>query len=187
MFENIYQPATGCFLVAEPFMEDSNFKRTVVLLAEYNLQEGGFGFVINRPLDLTLNDVIEGLPTFAAPLLLGGPVDHNSLHFIHRYADLSGCRKIGNHTYWSGDFDHLCKKINNGQAKPEEIMFFIGYSGWTCPQLEQELRQKSWIVAPQNETFLFPTHHKTVWRDILRNMGNSFSVMANYPLDPRLN
>lgn len=74
--------ASGCLLIAEPFMGDTNFERSVVLVCEHNTQ-GTFGLVLNQPTDLTLSDVVEDI-TPDLPLFVGGPVQQNTLHFIHQ-------------------------------------------------------------------------------------------------------
>ena len=54
----------GRVLLAEPFMLDPNFKRTAVLLCEYSLEEGGVGFVMNKPLNMRVDSLIEDFPEF---------------------------------------------------------------------------------------------------------------------------
>ena len=83
MAYNKLQPESGRFLISEPFLADPNFKRTVILLTEHG-EEGSVGFVLNRPTKLTINNVLEDFPDFDAPLHVGGPVQQDTLHFIHR-------------------------------------------------------------------------------------------------------
>jgi len=186
-----YKPQAGRFLVSEPFMDDPNFSRTVVLLAEHN-EKGSLGFVLNRQLNASINNIIEDLPAFKAPVFLGGPVEQNTLHFVHRLGDLvRGSRLIAEGLYWSGDFDDVRELIANGKIATRDILFFVGYSGWGEGQLEQELTQKAWIVAPSNAEFVFTKNYQDLWRKILRHMGEAHSerykVISNYPVDPRLN
>src|SRR6218665_3318782 len=91
-------------LIAEPFLGDPNFERSVVLLCEHNA-EGSFGFVLNQESSLRLADVVEGVYA-DFPLYIGGPVEQNTLHFIHRLGDMvDNTVEIGNGIYWSGDFE----------------------------------------------------------------------------------
>ena len=79
---NKLEPKKGRLLVAEPFMEDPNFKRSVILLTGYS-QDGVFGFMLNKPIDLKINNLIKDFPTFNAPVYFGGPVQSDSLFYIH--------------------------------------------------------------------------------------------------------
>ena len=48
--------AKGKLLIAEPYLGDANFERSVVFLCEHN-DNGSFGLVLNQTTSLTLNDV----------------------------------------------------------------------------------------------------------------------------------
>ena len=79
---NNLKPSKGRILISEPFLIDYYFKRSVVLLAEHN-DEGSFGLIINKPVDMHLGDVLRDFPEFDAPIYLGGPVKTENLYFIH--------------------------------------------------------------------------------------------------------
>ncbi len=83
---NDIKPAKGKILISEPFLIDYYFKRSVVLLAEHN-EEGTFGLIINKPVDIALSDVLHDFPEFDSPVYLGGPVKTDSLYFIHTLGD----------------------------------------------------------------------------------------------------
>ncbi|MDH5608568.1 MAG: YqgE/AlgH family protein [Cyclobacteriaceae bacterium] len=182
------EPSRGDLLISEPYLPDPNFERTVVLLCEHD-ENGTFGFVLNKRSPLTFNEVIEDVDHFDAPLFVGGPVQQNSLHFIHRAYDLMGSGKeIKEGLFWGGDFDKLLTLIDTHQVQLGDFRFFAGYSGWSPGQLEEELKVKSWIVYKNvDPDMLFTIPPDELWQNILRNMGGKYKVMANYPLDPRLN
>jgi putative transcriptional regulator len=177
----------GSVLIAKPFLGDPNFERGVILICEYN-GSGSFGFVLNQLTDLFLGDVLEETIYQDVPLHLGGPVEKNTLHFIHRRPDLiSGGSEIMEGVFWGGDFDNLKQLLNLNTIKEDDVKFFIGYSGWGEGQLDEELRQDSWIVTNTTSDFLFDTPPTSFWREILRNMGGEYRSIAHYPTDPRLN
>jgi len=186
MITSSFKPQPGRFLISEPFMGDPNFQRTVVLLVEHNT-EGSLGFVMNRQLSALLHDLVEDAPYCAAPVFMGGPVEQNTLHFVHRRGDLPGAREVVEGLYWSGDLEQLKLMIEDGEVDAKEILFFVGYSGWSPGQLDTELERKSWIVAPENIDFVFTDDYEELWQEILRNMGEKYKVISNYPIDPRLN
>ena len=186
MITSSYQPAPGRFLISEPFMEDEHFQRSVVLLVEHG-SNGSFGFVINMELQTVLSDVIEGISD-RSPLLLGGPVQQDSLHYIHRLGNkIPDSRHVYGDLYWGGDFDTIKSLLHTSQIGQQNILFIAGYSGWSTGQLSRELERKSWIVAPESVDQVFAKDRKNLWKMILRGMGSKFQVISNYPTDPRLN
>jgi putative transcriptional regulator len=136
---------------------------------------------------LNLDDVIENVYS-ELPLYLGGPVEQNTLHFIHRLGnEIEGAIDIGNGIFWSGDFDQVKALVNIGKIAEDDIRLFIGYSGWSAGQLEGELKQNSWIVSDIDASLIFETPNKNFWREVLKRMGGEYKVLSNYPTDPRLN
>ena len=176
----------GSLLIAEPFLGDSNFERSVVLVCEHN-HEGTFGLVLNQSSNVTLSDVLDDVyPDF--PLLVGGPVQQNTLHFIHSRPDLvDGSVRVMDGLYWSGNFEQVKRAVNVGTLNEQNARFFIGYSGWDAGQLATELKQNTWIVTRTDSTFVFDTPADKFWRSVLKQMGGKFKEFSNYPIDPRLN
>jgi len=177
----------GVFLIAEPFLNDPNFERSVIFLCEYS-KAGSLGFVVNQETNLFLGDVLEENIYEDIPLFLGGPVEKNTLHFLHRRPDLiPGSIEVHNGIYWGGDFEKVKAHLNTYTLKPEDIRFFVGYSGWSGGQLEEEMSVKTWIVTSTDAGFLFDTPAKSFWREILKRMGGEYRAIAHYPIDPSLN
>lgn len=180
-------PAKGRFLLARPFLADSNFWRTVVLLVEHG-DEGTVGFVLNKPTEHRLNELFPDLPAFDAPLYLGGPVATDSLQFIHRIPDLDeDDQEIRPGVYWGANFEALRPLILSGQLGPNDVRFFLGYSGWEVNQLDMELKMKSWFVSDPKSSFTFSEDPENLWKDILQTMGDRYRVISHYPEDPILN
>lgn len=176
----------GSLLIAEPFLGDKNFERSVVLVCEHN-QEGTFGLVLNQKTNLHLSDVIEDVYA-DYPLFVGGPVQQNTLHYLHRRPDLiDESIQISAGLYWSGNFEQIKQSVNLGVMPESDIRFFVGYSGWSEGQLDNELSEKAWIISQTTPAFLFNTPADEFWRGILKSMGGEFKAIANYPVDPRLN
>ncbi|AQG82249.1 YqgE/AlgH family protein [Spirosoma montaniterrae] len=186
MNTNLPIVVNGSLLIAEPFLGDSNFERSVVLVCEHN-QAGTFGLVLNQLTDVNVSDVIEDMHA-DLPLYVGGPVQQNTLHFIHRRPDLlDESIQILDGLYWSGNFDQVKQAVNLGTLTERDIRFFIGYSGWGEGQLANELEQKAWIVSQTDADFLFSTPANAFWRGVLKRMGGEYKAIAHYPVDPRLN
>jgi len=182
-------PHAGTILLSEPFMPDSNFKRSVILLCEAKA-DGSFGFVINKKLDTYVHDAIEGFPKFNAPLYLGGPVQIDTLHYVHNLGSLiEGSVRIEENLYWGGNFEMVKVMIEEKIISPDNIRFFIGYSGWGPGQLENELEQKSWIAADgmASKILGFKQTENELWKEILTELGGNYKILSNFPESPVLN
>lgn len=186
-YSNKIKPEKGRLLISEPFLPDPNFERTVVLLCEHN-EEGSFGFVLNKPSILKISEVMEEMTDLNNLVYVGGPVQQDTLHFIHRNAEVKNAVEIINHVYWGGDFENLMVMCDTRQISASDVRFFLGYSGWGPGQLESELELDSWIVCDfVTDQLLFDTEPAVMWRKALESMGGRFSMYSNYPTDPRLN
>ena len=186
--KNIPEPEKGDLLISEPFLNDPNFERTVILICEHNAQ-GTFGLVLNKKTKLRLEDVLTDEIPFFGTLNLGGPVEQNTLHFVHtKPKELEGAVDLGNGLAWSGDFKQVKTFLATGVMNEADIQFYLGYSGWAEGQLREELDAQSWFVkkgATQEE--LFEMSAEELWKSVLKTMGGKYKVFSNYPVDPRLN
>ena len=186
-YRNKVQPEKGRLLISEPYLPDPNFERTVVLLCEHNT-EGSFGFVLNKPSVLKVQEVMDDFGVFENIVYVGGPVQQDTLHFIHRNGNIVNAVEIAGQVYWGGDLENLLLLTDTKQICGADIRFFLGYSGWGPGQLEEELEKDSWIVCDYvTDQLLFDTDPQVMWRKALEGMGGRFSVYSNYPIDPRLN
>jgi putative transcriptional regulator len=177
----------GRLLLSEPYLADPNFERTVILLTEHN-DEGSVGFILNKPSESRISEVMEDLKGLDAQIFIGGPVQQDTLHFIHRYGDLEDAIELENGLYWGGNFEQLISMVDTGQSSVTEIKFFLGYSGWSPDQLEDELKLNSWIVSDRvSNELIFETLPDQMWKKAMQELGGRFSVYSNYPADPRMN
>ncbi len=168
-------------------MVDPNFKRTVLLICEFST-EGAVGFILNRPFSGRLNDVLDDFPDFDVPLWLGGPVQTDSLHYLHNLGNqLEGSIEIFPGIYWGGDFETLRSMIALGQVDPSDIRFLLGYSGWGPGQLQDEVDEKSWISLKAKANDVLLPNDRDLWSQILQRQGGEYKVIATYPEDPQLN
>jgi len=180
--------AKGKVLVAEPFLEDQNFKRTVVMICDHATAEGTVGFILNRPIDMRVDEIIEDFPEFDADVFYGGPVKTDTIHYIHRMGDLlEGSTKVVDGVYWGGDFEKLKFLIGQELITPDDIQFFVGYSGWSDGQLQDEMEAGTWYVEEMYSNYVFKLDPFQLWQKILENKGNNFSVIAQIPDSANLN
>ncbi|HYF33094.1 MAG TPA: YqgE/AlgH family protein [Chitinophagaceae bacterium] len=182
---NLLEP--GILLIADPFLKDPNFMRTVVFLCEHQ-EEGSFGFVLNKSYEYTLNELVSGLEDLTIPVFYGGPVQIDTIHFLHQYPEqIPGGYEITDGIYWGGDFETAISLIRNKEIDPQRIRFYIGYSGWGSGQLSDELKEKSWLTVQANRKIIFHKEADEIWKDSLRLLGGEYEMMINFPIDPQLN
>lgn len=180
-------PARGRMLVSEPFLFDPNFNRTVILLCEH-YEDGSVGFVLNRMLGMNTDEIVPGLLSYNFPVFYGGPVEQNTLHFIHRCGHLiSKSQEITEGVWWGGDIDDVNDLLAKKLITPQEIKFFVGYSGWSAGQLIDEMEQKAWWVVGSEEQTIFTDDLEEMWRNVVKSMGSGFLHLANAPIDPQWN
>ncbi len=184
----------GTLLLAKPFLGDPNFERTVVVVCRHDATDGAFGLVLNRLTELTLGDVLPDYAGPALPLGVGGPVQHNTLHYVHRLADLPEAIALtpadtapDEALYWGGDYEVLLDWLQIGRATEADVRFFVGYSGWSGGQLEGEIAADTWVVQANGAKKIFTFEPQELWRGVLLEMGGRYRVLANYPIDPSLN
>jgi putative transcriptional regulator len=187
----LVKPGAGKFLIAEPFMRDENFRRGVVLLTAYDI-EGVIGFMLNRPSGFTVSELVPDFSNeygFDPAVFLGGPVQTETLHFIHRLGDkIDGSVKIGHRTWWGGNAEQISRLIKLNLVDKNDIRFFMGYSGWEYTQLEMELDCNSWIVTDNMEGMIFDGDTENdFWRKIVLGLGGQYRTVANYPEDVHWN
>lgn len=185
---NRIEPSTGKLLISEPFLSDPNFKRSVILLTEHG-EEGTIGFVLNQPSHLLLKDLIPDLWQAHYTVYVGGPVEMDTIHFIHScYKKLNSGEKIAEGIYWGGNFETLKILINNNAIDESEVKFFVGYSGWAETQLKAEIEENTWIVSDkyQKDTLFSPSEEE-LWRKVIKDLGPKYAHISNFPSDPSLN
>ena len=186
-YKNKLAPIKGRILASEPYLPDPNFERTIILLTEYN-EEGSVGFVLNKPSETLVSEVVDNIKNIEARVYIGGPVQQDTLHFIHRIESVADAIEIVDGIFWGGNFEQLLSMIENNQIDPFDIKFFLGYSGWSPGQLDEELKADSWIVSDiVTQDLIFETPPEMMWKKSLKSLGGRFSVYSNYPVDPNMN
>lgn len=185
--DNKLEPQKGRVLISEPFLMDNYFKRSIVLITEHN-DEGTIGFVLNKPVDIPISEIVENFPKVDVDLSLGGPVNTNTLHYIHTLGDIipESIQVIGN-IFWGGEFEVVERLLQSGNISNSQIKFFLGYSGWSPNQLDDELAENAWIVEALSAEEIMLPMNRNYWKRKLGKMGKKYKMWSNFPEDPELN
>lgn len=177
----------GSILASGLFLDNTCFKRSVVLLAEHNT-ERSIGFILNKPTDIKITDAVEDFPDFNSTLYFGGPAETDTLYFIHTLGDkLPGSKKITDDIYWGGNYEQLKLLVAIGKIQPHMIRFFAGYAGWEPSSVKEEVEETNWMLSTFNREIIFSKNSNDLWRTVLRSMGGKYAITANYPEDPQWN
>jgi putative transcriptional regulator len=178
---------TGSLLIAMPTLVDPNFFRTVVLIGTHSPTDGAFGLVVNRPLDVTLPQVLAELGSEAdrtdLPAVLGGgPVEpsHGFVMFEEDDTSLptSSALRLTDALVLSGNTEVLLRLASRGSTT--RFHLFLGYAGWAPGQLEQEIEDNSWLVAPMSTELLFTTPFEDRWSAALSSIGVDPGTLVDF-------
>ena len=181
------KPTKGKLLISVPFLNDFYFGRSVVLLTDHS-EEGSVGFILNKPLETNVSQAIKELPKFNTSLYLGGPVENQSLFYIHTLGTLiADSMEIMEGLYWGGDFKSIITLIDDDVIGENDIKFFVGYAGWAPRQLARELKENSWVVAETNIREVMSNDPETFWKRVMKGAPKEYAVWADFPVNPSLN
>ena len=181
-FNNL-KPKKGRLLLAEPFMNDDHFSRSVIYMCEHD-KTGSYGFILNNKLNIELDEIIPEIEIPNINVYYGGPVHSSNLFFLHQLGDIiDSSVKISDNIWTSGDFNQIIEFMNMGILDINKIKFFLGYAGWTKNQLETEFDSNSWIAIDLKKENIF-CKNDDLWKEVLSNRGGKLKAIANFPINP---
>lgn len=176
-------PLHGALILADPSLRGSVFQQSVLLLIAHDPENGTQGLVLNQPTGQTLGDILTApdlRPLGKVPVYKGGPVAPGELMLV-------GLR-------WNAEAGRVESRSPLGvsgalraQAEGWEIRAFVGYTGWSSGQLEEEFERHSWMLTPHTRKALEGEAEAGLWRTLLRGMGPVQQLLSDLPDDPSLN
>jgi putative transcriptional regulator len=179
------QSLKGQLLVAGPSLLDPNFRRTVVLVGEHT-DEGALGVVLNRASESTVEDAVPELSALIDDeelVHVGGPVQPSAIVVVADFADpeQAGALILDSVGFLPAEVEP------DAIGELRRARVFAGYAGWGPGQLDEELDEGSWIVAPALPEDVFTGDPEELWSEVLRRKGGPFEVLALMPPDPSAN
>jgi putative transcriptional regulator len=174
---------TPVLLLAMPQVEDPFFHKSVVLLLHHE-DEGSFGFIVNRPTGIRLQEILEGMEVNwqggkDAVAHFGGPMQPQlgTVLFSPGPVDTEGATEVLPGiciTQHIGDLSRLA------ETPPAEFRLFLGYAGWGSGQLLQEILRNDWLTAPVHRDLVFAPDPEEVWAAALRSVGVDPSTLPSW-------
>jgi putative transcriptional regulator len=176
---------TGKLLLSNASLFDPNFRKTIVLIGHHD-EEGAVGVVLNRQLEVTVDEAVPPLSEIVPPgepLFLGGPVQQQAAVVVAEFEDPSRAGVIA--------FDHIGFLPEEADHEHLEgvsrARVFAGYAGWGPGQLEAELEEDAWIVTAAHADDVFSAEPEHLWDAVVQRLGARYEVMRLLPEDPSLN
>jgi putative transcriptional regulator len=176
----------GQLLVASPALVDPNFHRTVVLVAEHT-DEGALGFVLNRPSEASVDEVVPVLDSLVdgdEAIHFGGPVERSGVVLLAEFDDPAEAARL---VFADVGFLAADPEDDGIEAPTRRVRVFAGHSGWGPGQLEAELERDDWIVAAPDPDDVFCDEPSELWSAVLARKGGQYSLLARMPPDPSVN
>jgi putative transcriptional regulator len=176
---------TGSLLVAHPSLLDPNFRRTIVFLSHHSADDGAVGFILNRPTGKSLGQAssasVVSSTLRTVPILDGGPVGADELLLAS--------------IQWRTNPEAVAFRGFGAVASAEEVppeflnglRAFRGYAGWSRGQLESEIAERAWLIAPPIRALIEISDPERIWGDYLSTLDPIFRLYAEAPDDPTLN
>ncbi len=183
-------PSVGSLLVSEPFLKEDYFHHTVICIADYAPDSTAMGIVLNRQTAYTLQSLMSGVTLETPiPVYCGGPMAYDRLFFLHTLGDIiPGARQITSGLYVGGEFDAMINYINHGYPIEGYARFFVGYSGWSRLQLDEEISNKVWAVTESSDyNALLTGSEDAFWHRYVRQLGNDYKGWRYHPRNPHAN
>jgi len=167
----------GQLLIAMPNLADPNFWQSVVLLGVHSDTEGAFGLIVNRPIDIDMHDVLTELGQDPVDhelpdVLAGGPVQPSQGFVLFQrgpHQPSNDDIAISDSLAVSGNTETLAKLSLDESS--DRYVLLLGYSGWFPGQLEREIEENSWVVAPLDSTIIFDVPAPERWAAALKSIG----------------
>ncbi len=161
--------------------EDSIFRRSVILICDNENNTSPMGFILNKPLKINLSNIISKVSK-KLKVHFGGPVSSDTLFCIHKSElKLKSSKHVTKYLSYGCDLNEIVVRVENGELNEKNIMFFLGYSGWTNDQLLEELDQSCWKISKKNSKIIFKKSEENLWNKLAKKIKGDFYIWSNAP------
>lgn len=176
---------TNHFLISMPHMSDSNFTHTLTYICDHN-DQGAMGIVVNRPMDMSLKEILEHLEIDSSKtaqpeqqIYNGGPVAAERGFIVHSPTgqQWASTHRVTDQVSLSTSLDIL-ESIGAGQG-PERFLVALGYAGWGAGQLEQELADNTWLSCPADLNILFNANADERLQQAAASLGVDLGLLTS--------
>ncbi len=175
---------TNQFLIAMPSMEDHNFEGTVTYICEHN-EDGAMGIIINRPMQLSLGDILEQMSIHSKlpeisnlPIFNGGPVSQEQGFILHKLSDTKWQSTLPtSSTLALTTSKDILQDIAVGNG-PSQHIVSLGYAGWEAGQLEKEIQSNHWLNVPADDAIIFEQPSQNRYQAAVAKLGFDLTLLS---------
>ena len=161
-------------LIAMPQVPDP-FHRSVVLLVHHD-PEGSLGFVVNRPTEIQMTEILHGMDLEwtgqgEAVAFFGGPVQPQLGTVLveqETAMELEGAVSVDSEIALT---QHVADLERLADSPPERVRLLLGYAGWGEDQLVEEILRNDWLTAPVSSDLVFSEDPVAAWESAVRSIG----------------
>lgn len=146
------------FLMAMPSQTADIFEGGVVYVCEHS-EDGALGLLLNRPTDLSVEQLLERLELevnadlASQTVFYGGPVQTDRGFVLHHPAGHYRSSVVLGDMALTTSRDVL-EDLARGEG-PQQIFITLGYAGWSAGQLEQEIAANTWLNVSADRNIIF--------------------------------
>lgn len=171
---------TGKLLIAMPSMGDPRFHRAVIFMCSHD-ENGAMGLVVNQTLpgvafheligqlDIR-SDIVIDLKKYQVPVMNGGPVESARGFLLHSPDFRREETVLIDGQYGVTGTVEAVKEIMTGKG-PDNLLFILGYAGWSAGQLDWEIQQNAWLVTDANPGIVFDRDNDSKWTKAVGQLG----------------
>jgi len=172
------------FLIAMPAMADPNFNQTVTYVCEHS-ENGALGIIINRPMDMKLDEVFRQLNVESSdheladrPVLQGGPVHQDRGFVLHEAAGEWDSSLLVSDSIRVTTSRDILAAMARGDG-PQRSLVALGYAGWEAGQLESEVTENAWLTVPAEPEIIFKTPYQDRWEAAAQLLGIDVNLLSS--------
>lgn len=170
----------GRILISVPFFNDPFFSRTVILLTDFDTDSTA-GLILNKKSEYSVQKIVSEIRT-EDPIYVGGPLMTSGVFGIHNHQNTQQSVKLLPGVYLGYD-DIFLDIIENQTIQDLQYKFFVGYSGWSPGQLENEISNEMWVVGNANPELIFNTSAEKIWSTAVIQLGDEYLHWLDIPKD----
>ncbi len=177
----------GKILISTPHNGDNRFNKSVLFICTHD-ENGAMGLAINKPLtNLNLREFLKDLKIeceapdqIKLPVYIGGPLEPDKGFLLHSSAhNGKDTTKVGEIFGVSNTLKSL-ESIATQEELPKDIIFTLGYAGWSEGQLEEELKDNAWIISEATTELVFQDDKDMMWDQSFTNLGINPALLASH-------
>ena len=163
----------------------SYFTDSLIYIGEHT-KEGSLGLIINRTLEITTLEFFKSMgievesPLSQEKILMGGPINPGAVFILHSAEKAWNSTMLINQEISLSTSKDILLAIALGKG-PKNYLIMLGYSGWEGMQLDKELMDNAWIIAPMDYKILFEIKPENKVKKLSKTLGFDLTMVSPNP------